>query len=29
MGNRSKLATIHDWPQRMADWLKDNGWLQQ
>jgi hypothetical protein len=28
MGNRSKLATIHDWPQRMADWLKDNGWLQ-
>jgi acetyl esterase/lipase len=28
MGNRSKLATIHDWPQRMADWLNDNGWLQ-
>ncbi len=27
MGNRSKLASIHDWPQRMADWLVDNGFL--
>ncbi len=27
MGNRSKLASIHDWPQRMADWLADNGFL--
>jgi acetyl esterase/lipase len=28
MGNRSKLASIHDWPQRMADWLADNGFLK-
>jgi acetyl esterase/lipase len=28
MGNRSKLKTIHDWPQRMADWLDDNGFLK-
>jgi acetyl esterase/lipase len=27
MGSRSKLASIHDWPQRMADWMKDNGFL--
>jgi len=27
MGNRSKLASIHSWPQRMADWLADNGFL--
>ena len=27
MGNRSKLASIHDWPQRMADWLADSGYL--
>ena len=24
MGARSKLASVHDWPQRMADWLADN-----
>ncbi len=24
MGDRSKLVTIHSWPQRMADWLEDN-----
>ena len=28
MGNRSALNSIKTWPQRMADWLKDNGWLQ-
>ncbi len=28
MGQRSKLASIHDWPQRMADWLGDNGFLK-
>jgi acetyl esterase/lipase len=28
MGNRSKLASIHDWPQRMADWLADSGFLK-
>lgn len=27
LGKRSKLASIHDWPQRMADWLGDNGFL--
>jgi acetyl esterase/lipase len=27
MGYRSKLATIKGWPQRLADWLKDNGIL--
>jgi acetyl esterase/lipase len=27
MGNRSKLASIKGWPQRMADWLADNGFL--
>ncbi len=27
LGSRSKLASIHDWPQRMADWLGDNGFL--
>jgi acetyl esterase/lipase len=24
MGNRSKLATLKSWPQRMTDWLNDN-----
>jgi acetyl esterase/lipase len=24
MGNRSKLATLKSWPQRLADWLADN-----
>jgi acetyl esterase/lipase len=28
MGNRSKLKTIHSWPQRLADWLEDNNYLQ-
>lgn len=28
MGQRSKLASIHTWPQRLADWLSDNGWLK-
>lgn len=27
MGNRSKLVSIRDWPQRMADWLADRGLL--
>jgi acetyl esterase/lipase len=25
MGYRSKLATLKGWPQRLADWLSDNG----
>ncbi|HEY0245105.1 MAG TPA: alpha/beta hydrolase, partial [Mucilaginibacter sp.] len=29
MGNRSKLKTVNTWPQRMADWLADNNYLQQ
>ena len=27
LGNRSKLASIKGWPQRMADWLADNHFL--
>ena len=27
MGMRSTLSSIHSWPQRLADWLKDNNWL--
>ena len=27
MGNRSSLNSIKTWPQRLADWLKDNNWL--
>jgi acetyl esterase/lipase len=27
LGARSKLASIKDWPQRMTDWLGDNGFL--
>jgi acetyl esterase/lipase len=27
MGDRSKLATIKNWPQRMSDWLADNNIL--
>ena len=27
LGTRSKLASIHDWPQRLADWLGDNSIL--
>jgi acetyl esterase/lipase len=28
MGYRSKLASIKGWPQRMADWLADNHFLE-
>lgn len=27
MGNRSTLGSIHNWSQRLTDWLKDNKWL--
>lgn len=27
MGQRSKLATIKDWPQRLTDWMADNNIL--
>ncbi len=29
MGKRSELNSIKTWPQRLADWLKDNGWLEK
>ncbi len=28
MGNRSKLNSVKTWPQRLADWLADNHWLE-
>ncbi|MEP7268869.1 MAG: alpha/beta hydrolase [Saprospiraceae bacterium] len=28
MGNRSKLRTLHSWPDRLTDWLMDNGWIK-
>ena len=28
MGYRTELKTLSSWPQRMADWLNDNGYLQ-
>jgi acetyl esterase/lipase len=28
MGNRSQLNSIKTWPQRMGDWLSDNGYLK-
>jgi len=28
MGYRSKLKSISSWPQRLADWLSDNGFLE-
>ncbi|MCC6462550.1 MAG: alpha/beta hydrolase [Saprospiraceae bacterium] len=28
MGKRSKLVTLNTWPQRLADWMKDNGLLE-
>jgi len=29
MGDRSSLNSIKTWSQRLADWLKDNGWLNK
>ena len=28
MGDRSTLASVKTWPQRLADWLTDSGWLK-
>jgi len=28
MGERSSFAAVRDWPQRMADWLGDRGFLK-
>ena len=29
MGNRSTYASIKGWPQRLADWLTDNGYMKK
>jgi len=29
MGSRSKLKTLSTWPQRMSDWLIDNGYIDK
>ena len=29
MGYRSQLQSIKSWPQRMADWLADSGWINK
>jgi acetyl esterase/lipase len=29
MGKKSPLKSINTWPQRMGDWLKDNGYLKK
>jgi acetyl esterase/lipase len=29
MGDRSNLVSVRTWPQRMADWLRDSGYLTE
>ena len=29
MGTRSELRTLQKFPDRITDWLHDNGWLTQ
>lgn len=29
MGYRSEYVTLQHWPQRLADWMNDNGWLKK
>jgi hypothetical protein len=29
MGDRSELITVNTWPQRMADWMADSGYLKK
>ncbi len=29
MGYRTEFSSLKSWPQRMADWLQDNGWLKK
>jgi len=29
MGQRSEYVTLKTWPQRLADWMQDNGWLKK
>lgn len=28
LGKRSEYVTLKDWPQRLADWMQDDGWLK-
>ena len=29
MGQRSEYVTLKTWPQRLADWMQENGWLKK
>ena len=29
MGDRSSITAVRNWPQRMADWISDSGFLKQ
>ncbi|HET6555790.1 MAG TPA: alpha/beta hydrolase [Prolixibacteraceae bacterium] len=29
MGDRSTLVSVNTWPNRMADWMADSGWLRK
>ena len=29
MGYRTEFITLKNWPQRMMDWMKDNGWVKK
>ena len=29
MGTRSEFITLKTWPQRLTDWMEDNGWLKK
>ena len=29
MGTRSEFVTLKAWPQRLTDWMTDNGWLKK
>ncbi len=29
MGYRTEYITLKNWPQRLADWMKDNGWVKK
>jgi len=29
MGQRSEYVTLKTWPQRLTDWMQDNGWLKK
>ena len=29
MGYRTEFVTLKNWPQRLTEWMKDNGWLKK